>query len=341
MTSKTYAWKYSWPNGSDRAISQRWWQTQSPPFVVTLPFKFQKIEVMSAGKWTNPLFPDDTFYPSPRLFALPSITDTTNRSYASLSSKMGDTAGWGVNLVEASQSVGMIERRALQLLRFTNAVRKCDFAKASRELGVGTPKGLKNNAKALGNNWLEYHFGWSPLIADIHSSLETLTKTDFGVRKIMGTARGAVSLRQVDGSNNVYTLNWKMNSKQGSTARISNESAFLANQSGLLNPLAVAWDAVPYSFVVDWFSNVGQVVGAVTGFVGVDIINAYTVSVIEGIIKKTFTDGTGYYLFENHKNVIIERSPGITGPKLVVKPFQGFSAARGATAISLLLQKMR
>jgi hypothetical protein len=341
MTSRIKAWKYTWPNGSDRAIIERYWDVQRPPFHAPLPYKFQKIEVTSAGKWSNPLFPDDTFYPPPRLFALPSLDNCNNRSYDSISSKMGDTASWGINLAEAKQSVGMVVSRATQLLKFTNAVRKFQFGTAANILGVRTPTGLKKTAKAFSDNWLEYHFGWSPLISDVHNSVSAMTNVDFGTRKIQGSARGGSSLFQRDGSNNAYTLSWRMSSRQCATAQITNESSYLANQMGLLNPLSVAWDAVPFSFVVDWFTNVGQVLGSVTGFVGVTLSDSYTTTCIEGEIHKTFQDGTGYYLFENHKNLIIERGPNLTGPKLAVKPFQGFSPSRGATAISLLLQKMR
>lgn len=38
--------------------------------------------------------------------------------------------------------------------------------------------------------------------------------------------------------------------------------AFLRKKTGLDRPVAIAWEAVPYSFIADYFSNVGSVIGS-------------------------------------------------------------------------------
>lgn len=45
------------------------------------------------------------------------------------------------------------------------------------------------------------------------------------------------------------------------------------NQLGLLNPLGLAWDLVPYSFVVDWFLPVGPVLYALTAPAGLIFVD--------------------------------------------------------------------
>jgi hypothetical protein len=132
----------------------------------------------------------------------------------------------------------------------------------------------------------------------------------------------------------------------GAVVSVSNPNLAIANQMGFVNPLSVAWEAVPFSFVVDWFSNVGQCLSAMTDFVGFNIERSYTT---------VFVSLTGEYLdvadvpnrwdlssynLNVNQGVTVTRSTGITGPVLKRTPFKGMSVSRGATAISLLVQQL-
>lgn len=341
-TSKYKAEKSYWSDRPSqiRKIKEIWWNVQRPPFKKTLEYRMVLQECTNAGV-SNTSDPSDSIHPVPFLFA--GAPDTSgNRAYEAFSTAVGDQSSWGINLAEAEQSIGMVEKRLLQVARFAGSLRKGDFVGAAKELGIQKPRGVKAGAKNFSNNFLEYHFGWAPAMSDIHSSLNTLTNTDFGVRKIHGVA---VSTPQVEGYDSGrfgrWTATWQCTTKIGALARITNESSFLANQLGLLNPLAVAWDAVPYSFVADWFGNIGQVINSLTGFVGIEFIDAYTVTVYDGRFNSHYNSPDGKYAsWESHKNFNIVRVPQIKGPTLQLKPFQGFSPMRGITAISLLLQKL-
>lgn len=50
--------------------------------------------------------------------------------------------------------------------------------------------------------------------------------------------------------------------------RVSNPNLWLAERAGTLNAAAVAWDLVPWSFIVNMFVNTGQVVNSITDFYG-------------------------------------------------------------------------
>lgn len=60
----------------------------------------------------------------------------------------------------------------------------------------------------------------------------------------------------------------------GAQVRIENPNLWLAERAGLVNPLAVAWDIVPWSFVINMFTNVGSIVNSITDFAGIQFIDA-------------------------------------------------------------------
>lgn len=51
-------------------------------------------------------------------------------------------------------------------------------------------------------------------------------------------------------------------------ANITNPWLHTASSSGLINPLSIAWEVVPFSFVLDWFIPIGATLQAITASVG-------------------------------------------------------------------------
>jgi hypothetical protein len=273
-----------------------------------------------------------------------------NAAYSKLRSKIADQSQWANNLLEMKEAVGSIVSAAQTLIKFTKAVRHGNFLSAAEHLGVKIPPDVRHyRKKQFSNNWLAYHFGWSPLMADIHAACETLTSEPPNGRKITGRGRAPLksSYSVVRGTNN-FQLSSELTrvfAEAGCRITISNPNAFLANQLGLLNPASIAWEAVPFSFVVDWFSNVGQVLDSLTDFVGLNVVDGYGTDY--GV--NTFIGSFQFYgnpfvsSFQNGAvtNVLVSRSLGVPGPTLTCKPFRGFGPIRGATAISLLIQQLK
>jgi len=285
------------------------------------------------------------------------IPDCVNAAYGRLQAQFGDTSQWANNLLEARQGIGMIETRALQLAKAARQLRRLDFggvAKTLVGLGGNVRKGFKPKAKAFGDQWLEYHFGWEPAVQDIHNACQTMSKADFGERRLGSShsMRDVLPVQRVDGgsvANPYVSVMSQTNSfqvKMGCSVRISNPNAYLANQFGLINPFSIAWEAVPFSFVADWFGNVGQCLSACTDQVGLELLHAYTTSSTETTVgyfasyshPNPNIGGSGNYRAKSFK---VQRFPGIAAPTLRLKPFKGFSLTRGVTAISLLLQQLR
>lgn len=208
-----------------------------------------------------------------------------SKAYERLVDKLrdGNSASLGASIAEGRSAFEMIATRAIMLRKAYVAVRRGHIQKAARLLGIPPdtkyiPKqarsrrtpGKVSKKHYASAHWLELHFGWTPLLGDISDAVDVLTSPNFGSRKIVASASSVFTKNHSEGA-------WGANSKSSGRfgvrfegdVRISNPNAFLASQLGLVNPAAIAWELVPFSFVVDWFSNVGQILDSYSDFVGV------------------------------------------------------------------------
>lgn len=324
----------------------RSWEVQPKPYRHPLRFRYSVGMLTSMTGWTGTNMPT-SIWPSRHYDG----GTLSNECYAKLVSLAGDSATWANNLHEAEKSLSSLTGRLGQLVAAARALRKGDFPAVLKAFASPeSPKaGFKPRAKDFSNQWLEYHFGWEPMVQDIGAAMHVL-QSDFGSKKIRAQVSRPDSLYSYSNSGNgrisSESETVKLSCKMGATIQIQNANLFLANQMGFVNPLSVAWEAVPYSFVVDWFANVGQILSSMSDFVGLAIFDAYTTTSqrgtrhqqgfhqdpVSGIFTPTFSEGL---------SVFVSRDPGIAGPTLRLRPFKGFSFVRGATACSLLLQKLR
>jgi len=143
-------------------------------------------------------------------------------------------------------------------------------------------KSVKNALKEVGSKNLEYQYGWVPSVGDIASMISSILGTQQLIRD-WNDHIGKVYTRQcnipvssltrsgtIENYNGWADVNWSSAINQSCVARIKYRTlpipALSAFERGLrgsleglgfeLNP-AIIWDAIPFSFIVDWFLNVG------------------------------------------------------------------------------------
>lgn len=175
----------------------------------------------------------------------------------------GAKAQLGANLAQARQTVdmfsGMVERGANALM----AIKRRDF----RRLISGKPGA--SQSKRASDAWLEYSYGWKPLADDIHNAQQVLCdrlSQDFIIKgKGYGVTNGSNSYNH---NENQWEEQAEVKVKTNLHARIANESLRTLTDLGVVNPLSIAWELVPWSFVVDWFIPVGNVLEACTATYG-------------------------------------------------------------------------
>lgn len=163
----------------------------------------------------------------------------------------------------------------------------------SREMIVKTYQRLDQSieelyARVMRNNragrnsaglYLEYVFGWVPLINDIRAACSTVVQMADTRDWVSGVAKSEIN--SVVGSWNQYVDEYKRESgsirvTRATAVEIQNPNRWLLERAGLLNPVTVLWDLVPWSFVVNMFVNTGTLVQSITDFAGLSFSNGST-----------------------------------------------------------------
>lgn len=273
--------------------------------------------------------------------------EVLNKSYDRLKSKLYDTAALGVDAVEYRQSLSMVASTCGTLIKAALQVKRLDFAGAARSLRMKfIPKGVSKR-KSFANNWLEYHFGWEPLMGDIHDACEVLNNPE----KTFSAAEGSSSITESGTKlENLGSISrktdWVMKYRGKNGAMIlgiQDRTKHSLDQFGILNPLAIAWELVPFSFVVDWYANVGQLLGSLSDFAGMTLTRSWyslKLQVFEAgtcYLNPGFTSTQRPRVFSG-TGIYARRTLGLWSPQFNVKQLRLPSVTRAATQVSLLIQ---
>lgn len=123
--------------------------------------------------------------------------------------------------------------------------------------------------KRLRERWLEYRYGWNPLVMEVDAGMRALNARaarpiyTHGVSKET-TTRGqsyTTNLVRSPYSFNRVGVDLSVRYYAQSRYRVSFDTNGIASRLspfGLTNPLLVGWELIPFSFVADWFVNVGE-----------------------------------------------------------------------------------
>lgn len=126
------------------------------------------------------------------------------------------------------------------------------------------------------NLFLEGIFGWMPLVQDIINTASTLTGDNFPAGFISGSARLVCPVTPSGPSPGALVVTGgsiQLRSKYTAQVSIQNPNVWLANQLGLLNPAVVAWDLIPWSWVVGMFVNVQAILESITALYGLTVVD--------------------------------------------------------------------
>jgi len=215
--------------------------------------------------------------------------------------------------------------------------------RALRSFRKKQTKGLRQKGELASDVFLEFHFGWVPLVKDIGAAVDVLQSPFNGkvTVKGRGTAQAETGVKPAPGSFGTNQLHvWTSRVQIIADLHVTNPNLYLANQLGLVNPVAVVWEVIPFSFVLDWFANVSSFLAQATEFMGLELRRPATTHYLSDVVTSWY-GSRPVSAVKRISGLYCRRSPGISKPDLQMKPFRGFSLTRGVTAVSLLLQQLK
>lgn len=127
-------------------------------------------------------------------------------------------------------------------------------------------KGLKSQdlrkpVKDLGSKWLEFQYGWKPLAQTLYDVANSMIVPSIGLMVVEGKNTEATTRRE----KGLTWGGWEETCDISDSNRCLIKCRFRPKESSLqnlgsytsLNPASIAWELTPWSFVVDWFVDVG------------------------------------------------------------------------------------
>lgn len=198
-----------------------------------------------------------------------------------------------VSLAELQQTVDMLTDTVRAVKDVLDCVKR-------RRCGRLKKRWNASNAAEL---WLEYRYGWTPLVYDAYGLYEIARdyiRDDPKRKYVKGRAKMGISAQDyhTDDTSYVYggaALNVPDPCKESTTlCGISTKSKYSGiyfakyridavlkddiyswySNTGVDDPLLLAWELLPYSFVADWFANIGNFLDSINAYDGLHPLSA-------------------------------------------------------------------
>lgn len=217
-----------------------------------------------------------------------------------------------------------------------------------------TPKILKLDPSAA---WLAYRYGLRPLISDVTGIIKGLERS-IGLERQTTRSRGVLSRyefveRSIDWD--IHRLRYSVQNTDNVEMRAMSLDEYVVTtlrnigftSRGLLT---VPWELVPYSFVVDWFVNVGDYLRQLTPLpefkqLGACLVTRRTKQTVYSVLQDTNLQPASYVITRpitgtcSASSRTVHRT-SLSEPGLVIKSdFRFDDAVRSADAFALLAQR--
>lgn len=180
----------------------------------------------------------------------------------------------GVFIGELKQSIGLITNPARAIRGGFNLLFKRAKGHAEK-YARGGKRGKQDLLNACADTWLEWNLGWAPLISEVDSAMKAIAES-----RIMETPRWAVVRAIANDDDISYGATSAGSTQPQFTVRLNNVSGasvrYIAcidvGTYALSSPQRVGlaptnwaptlWELIPYSFVIDYFANIGNIIDA-------------------------------------------------------------------------------
>lgn len=180
-----------------------------------------------------------------------------------------------VMIGEGKETISFITGSLRRALRIFKAVQKLNFRYLRKQISL----------KELEKRYMEYRYALRPLISDVSAvSAALASEIKKGSRlTFRGFAERTVSNNPIVSTVDNGYYKYDIVSTAEQTVRVrAGVLTFLQNVNalsiwGLDRPIEAVWELIPFSFIADWFFNIGDVIGSFTPNFGLEELAAWAV----------------------------------------------------------------
>lgn len=202
-------------------------------------------------------------------FESPSARDSARLKGKALSKLKNQQVDLAMALATRRSTTDLLASNAAKLAKAWGQARQRNFAGAAKTLGIRSS--VRPGTKSVSSGWLQLQFGWMPLMSDIYGAYQELSTVQPKAGQLVVLRVSDREAGSTQTKSNYYPYGstyggvemnirqtWTRTVKQSYWWKLDVESLHALSRNGLTDPLVVAWDLVPFSFVADWLVPVGQ-----------------------------------------------------------------------------------
>lgn len=266
-------------------------------------------------------------------------------------------------IAEREQTINLVTSTATRVGRAIVNLRRGNFAAAAGALGVAPRKRgmrrfnkarVKSQTRSIASGWLELQYGWKPLLNDVYGACEALAKNQNNIVMVRSSASHTLvksldEVKKYNGFTVISTGKAQYTAKYVVYYSTSNPSIKTMSSLGLINPLVVAWELVPWSFVVDWFLPIGNWLGTLDATSGLSFqrgslttFHKFGGTAWDHFVwsdASSYTKSSYHHRFKSNSNVTCVRTSLGSFPSPAFPAFKNpVSVVHMANAVALLSQ---
>lgn len=186
-------------------------------------------------------------------------------------------------LAEYRQTADLFSSAAKDIYK---AFRSLRSGRALRDIASFVKQPRDRHERNIANRWLQYQYGVKPVISDLYGSAEQLAKVmkegkwlyaNVGQKFSLAGEQDYPSDQPVEKQVGFSSWRTKHDVRLRARYRISSSAVKTLAEVGITNPLNLAWELIPYSFVVDWMFPVGNWLSSLDALVGTTNFSYYSI----------------------------------------------------------------
>jgi len=174
-------------------------------------------------------------------------------------------------LAEFRQTASLLSGTYKRFFRFTEKVARRaarrEFRRSRRKRKAYDPKQALED---FSNLWLEARYGWRPLLYDIQDILKALRhKNPSGISRRSARKSVPIEVSTTTTGSIPGAVSWQTSKNQLGECHIRAVVFHKSDMSPIgMNPVLTFWEVTKYSFVIDWFIDIGGWLQAISPRVG-------------------------------------------------------------------------